>query len=71
MFAHTSLLLLTRASAMASAGSDSTAAASSLTSSALRVEGGAELFVTCAWDDAARSFDVEVVTCAPGVAVQR
>jgi hypothetical protein len=29
------------------------------------VEGGAELFVTCAWDDAARSFDVEVVTCAP------
>ena len=65
MFAHTSLLLLTRASAMATAGSDSTAAASSLTSSALRVEGGAELFVTCAWDDAARSFDVEVVTCAP------
>ena len=50
---------------MATAGSDSTAAASSLTSSALRVEGGAELFVTCAWDDAARSFDVEVVTCAP------
>lgn len=50
---------------MATAGSDSTADASSLTSSTLRVEGGAELFVTCAWDDAARSFDVEVVTCAP------
>jgi hypothetical protein len=65
LFAHTSLLLLTRASAMATAGSDSTADASSLTSSTLRVEGGAELFVTCAWDDAARSFDVEVVTCAP------